>query len=99
MTNVAVSNVMVSSNQPRLIPFGRSSNLFFESGMRKLPNGGCAPKFRIGDPLEDLGWRIEQQYRDDTNALLKLLFPEDGEDFFAHEHLNRVLMPLDGCSA
>ena len=66
---------------------------------KKLSDRTWASKFLTGDPLEDLGGRMGQQYREATRSLLRLGLPDDGDDFFAHDYFKRVLVPLDRCSA
>lgn len=65
----------------------------------KLKLRPWATRFVCGDPLEEMGWRMGERYRDVVKALLARALPEDDDNFFAYEYFTTVVMPLEQCTA
>ncbi|KAH7227250.1 hypothetical protein B0J15DRAFT_577584, partial [Fusarium solani] len=63
----------------------------------KLKRRAWATKFVTRGPLADLGWRMGERYRDVVRTLLTLELPDDKDDFFAHEFLSKIIMPIEAC--
>ncbi|KAF4419184.1 protein kinase [Fusarium austroafricanum] len=63
----------------------------------KLKRRDWATKFITRSPLADLGWRMGERYRDVVRTLLTLELPNDNDEFFAHEFLSKVIIPIESC--
>lgn len=65
----------------------------------RLKDRAWSTKFLVGSTLKDLGWRMGDLFRQAVQVLLTQDLPDDDDDFFAHEFFQKVILPLDTCTA
>ncbi|OLN95463.1 hypothetical protein CCHL11_05176 [Colletotrichum chlorophyti] len=71
--------------------------------LKKLSSREAWRNYILGSRLEELGWRMGEQYRSAVRVLLQCDLPDDnsrlGHAFFAQEFQKKVLQPLSKCTA
>ncbi|KAH8767839.1 hypothetical protein BGZ57DRAFT_899399 [Hyaloscypha finlandica] len=66
----------------------------------KLSDPGWAASCLQGKPLDELGWRMGEQYMKAVRTLLTMNLPkEENNVFFSQQYFEKVLKPLDSCNA